>query len=222
MSPMIPRSCGGAPWQARCWHASSIACDNRLYFYGLNTSKDINVIFAVNRSQTQGSAGNFTMFRSVQGTGRDPAPNVTVRQTDCNVDLKFPLLDPITLISPAALTRGDAAHADAIARFRAGHLQRQATAWPSISDGFVSRLNLLPFPMTYINSHIERQRPRSVLSAAFTSKLRAESSIGTNPLIGQVLQLRLSTRSPPRPAIAWTDNPPVRLYGMAPVTAASA
>src|SRR5215471_3879807 len=37
-----------------------ITCDH-LYFYGLNTSRE-NVVFAVNRGQTQGAAGNFTMF----------------------------------------------------------------------------------------------------------------------------------------------------------------
>ena len=66
----------------------TIAC-NYLYLYGLNTSKE-NVVFAVNRGQTQGAAGNFTMF-SIRGNGLK-SENVTFGNY-CNVDLKFPL-DP--------------------------------------------------------------------------------------------------------------------------------
>src|SRR5690349_19425671 len=42
---------GGGPYGV------TITC-NHLYFYGLNTKRE-NVVFAVNRGQTQGSAGNF-------------------------------------------------------------------------------------------------------------------------------------------------------------------
>ena len=64
----------------------TIACNN-LYFYGLN-SKCENVVFAVNRGQTQGAAGHFTMF-NIQGNGLK-SENVTFGNY-CNVDLKFPL-----------------------------------------------------------------------------------------------------------------------------------
>ena len=43
-----------------------ISC-NHLYFYGLNSNPD-NVVFAVNRGQTQGASGNFTMF-DIEGKG---------------------------------------------------------------------------------------------------------------------------------------------------------
>lgn len=44
----------------------TITCDH-LTFLGLNTRRK-NVVFAVNRGQTQGAVGNFTMIR-VQGVG---------------------------------------------------------------------------------------------------------------------------------------------------------
>jgi hypothetical protein len=78
--PAIRGNGGAAPV------AMTIAC-NHLYFYGLNTKWE-NVVFAVNRGQTQGAAGNFTMFQ-IQGTGLK-SENVTFGNY-CNVDLKFPL-----------------------------------------------------------------------------------------------------------------------------------
>ena len=72
---------GGGPF------GMTIAC-NHLYFNGLNPRRE-NVVFAVNRGQTQGSAGNFTMFQ-IQGTGLK-SENVTFGNY-CNVDLKFPLV----------------------------------------------------------------------------------------------------------------------------------
>jgi hypothetical protein len=135
---------GGAPV------GMTIACDN-LYFYGLNTSKD-NVIFAVNRGQTQGSAGNFTMFR-IQGTGLK-SENVTFGNY-CNVDLKFPL-DP-------SLSRTK--RADAIAQ--AQLFSYNGNDGVAINSGFVSRLNLLPFAMTYINCHIESSGHASFQSSVY-------------------------------------------------------
>ena len=116
----------------------SIACDN-LYFYGLN-SKWENVVFAVNRGQTQGSAGNFTMFQ-IQGTGLK-SENVTFGNY-CNVDLKFPL-------NPA-LNR--AKRTDAITQ--AQLFSYNGGDGIAINSAFISRLNLLPFPRVYLNCHIE-------------------------------------------------------------------
>jgi hypothetical protein len=116
----------------------TIAC-NHLYFYGLN-SKWENVVFAVNRGQTQGSAGNFTMFQ-IQGIGLK-SENVTFGNY-CNVDLKFPL-------NPA-LNR--AKRADAIAQ--AQLFSYNGGDGVAINSAFVSRLNLLPFARTYLNCHIE-------------------------------------------------------------------
>jgi len=123
---------GGAPV------GMSIAC-NHLYFYGLNTSRE-NVVFAVNRGQTQGAVGNFTMFR-IQGTGLK-SENVTFGNY-CNVDLKFPL-DP-SLNRPK---RTEAITQAQLFSYNGGD-------GLAINSGFVSRLNLLPFARTYLNCHIE-------------------------------------------------------------------
>jgi hypothetical protein len=123
---------GGGPY------GMTIAC-NHLYFYGLNTKRE-NVVFAVNRGQTQGSAGNFTMFQ-IQGTGLK-SENVTFGNY-CNVDLKFPL-------APAL---GRAKRAEAIAQ--AQLFSYNGGDGVAINSGFVSRLNLLPFARTYLNCHIE-------------------------------------------------------------------
>ncbi|MSU51243.1 MAG: hypothetical protein EXS37_19505 [Opitutus sp.] len=116
----------------------TIAC-NHLYFYGLNTNRE-NVVFAVNRGQTQGSAGNFTMFQ-IQGTGLK-SENVTFGNY-CNVDLKFPLVPSL----------GRPRRADAIAQ--AQLFSYQGDDGVAINSAFVSRLNLLPFARTYLNSHLE-------------------------------------------------------------------
>ena len=116
----------------------TIACNN-LYFYGLN-SKWQHVVFAVNRGQTQGSAGNFTMFQ-IQGTGLK-SENVTFGNY-CNVDLKFPLLPSL----------GRPRRADAIAQ--AQLFSYNGGDGVAINSAFVSRLNLLPFARTYLNCHIE-------------------------------------------------------------------
>ena len=123
---------GGGPY------GMTIAC-NHLYFYGLNTVRE-NVVFAVNRGQTQGSAGNFTMFQ-IQGTGLK-SENVTFGNY-CNVDLKFPL-------NPA-LNR--AKRVDAITQ--AQLFSYSGGDGVAINTGFVSRLNLSPFARTYLNCHIE-------------------------------------------------------------------
>lgn len=116
----------------------TIAC-NHLYFYGLN-SKWQNVVFAVNRGQTQGSAGNFTMFQ-IQGTGLK-SENVTFGNY-CNVDLNFPLAP--------ALSRKR--RADAIAQ--AQLFSYNGGDGVAINSAFVSRLNLLPFARIYLNCHVE-------------------------------------------------------------------
>jgi VCBS repeat-containing protein len=123
---------GGGPF------GMTIACDH-LYFYGLNTKRE-NVVFAVNRGQTQGSAGNFTMFQ-IQGTGLK-SENVTFGNY-CNVDLKFPLVPSL----------GRKRRADAIAQ--AQLFSYNGGDGVAINSAFVSRLNLLPFARTYLNCHIE-------------------------------------------------------------------
>ena len=135
-NPDDPAIRGGAGGSAPV--GMSIVC-NHLYFYGLNTSRE-NVVFAVNRGQTQGAAGNFTMF-NIRGTGLK-SENVTFGNY-CNVDLKFPL-DP-------SLSRKK--RADAIAQ--AQLFSYNGNDGVAINSGFVSRLNLLPFARTYLNCHIE-------------------------------------------------------------------
>ncbi len=130
--PAIRGGAGGPPFGA------VIAC-NHLYFYGLN-SKWQNVVFAVNRGQTQGSNGNFTMFQ-IQGNGLK-SENVTFGNY-CNVDLKFPL-------NPA-LARPKRAEAIAQAQL----FSYNGGDGVAINSAFVSRLNLLPFAQTYINCHVE-------------------------------------------------------------------
>ena len=116
----------------------TIACDH-LNFYGLSTHWQ-NVVFACNRGQTQGSAGNFTMFR-IEGVGLK-SENVTFGNY-CNVDLKFPL----------APSLGRTRRAEAIAQ--AQLFSYSGNDGVAINSAFVSRLNLLPFARTYLNCHIE-------------------------------------------------------------------
>lgn len=123
---------GGGPY------GMTIAC-NHLYFYGLN-SKWENVVLAVNRGQTQGSAGNFTMFQ-IQGTGLK-SENVTFGNY-CNVDLKFPLVPSL----------GRPKRADAIAQ--AQLFSYSGNDGVAVNSAFVSRLNLAHFANTYLNCHIE-------------------------------------------------------------------
>jgi hypothetical protein len=130
--PAIRGGAGGPPI------GMAIACNN-LYFYGLN-SKWENVVFAVNRGQTQGSNGNFTMF-NIQGTGLK-SENVTFGNY-CNVDLKFPL-------NPA-LSRPKRTEAITQAQL----FSYSGGDGIAINSAFISRLNLLPFPRVYLNCHIE-------------------------------------------------------------------
>lgn len=123
---------GGGPF------GMTIGC-NHLYFYGLSTKWE-NVVFAVNRGQTQGSAGNFTMFQ-IQGVGLK-SENVTFGNY-CNVDLKFPLVPSL----------GRKKRAEAIAQ--AQLFSYQGGDGVAINSAFVSRLNLLPFARTYLNCHLE-------------------------------------------------------------------
>jgi len=116
----------------------TIACDY-LYFYGLNSTAD-NIVFAVNRGQTQGASGNFTMF-SIQGVGLR-SENVTFGNY-CNVDLEFPL-DP-------SLSRKKRSEAIAQAQL----FYYSGNDGIAINTNFISRLNLLPFATTYLNCHLE-------------------------------------------------------------------
>ncbi|BET69464.1 hypothetical protein ASA1KI_43820 [Opitutales bacterium ASA1] len=128
----------------------TITCDH-LTFYGLNTRRE-NVVFAVNRGQTQGAIGNFTMFRIV-GVGLK-SENVTFGNY-CNVDLEFPL-DP---------TQNRARRADAIAQAQLFHYAPHDGV--AINSAFVSRLNLLPFATTYVDCHIESSGHASFHNAVY-------------------------------------------------------
>ncbi len=123
---------GGGPY------GMSIAC-NHLTFYGLNTKWE-NVVFAVNRGQTQGAAGNFTMFQ-IQGVGLK-SENVTFGNY-CNVDLKFPLVPSL----------GRPKRVDAITQ--AQLFSYNGNDGVAINSALVSRLNLAHFANTYLNCHIE-------------------------------------------------------------------
>jgi hypothetical protein len=130
--PAIRRGGAGAPV------GMTIAC-NYLYFYGLSTKRE-NVVFAVNRGQTQGAEGNFTMF-SIQGRGLK-SENITFGNY-CNVDLNFSLVP--------SLSRPKRAEAIAQAQL----FNYQGGDGVAINSAFISRLNLLPFARTYLNCHIE-------------------------------------------------------------------
>ncbi len=116
----------------------TIACSH-LYFYGLNTKRE-NVVYAVNRGQTQGSEGNFTMF-NIQGTGLK-SENVTFGNY-CSVDLKFPLVPSLS-----RKRRVESIVQAQLFSYNGGD-------GVAINSGFVSRLNLLPFATTYLNCHLE-------------------------------------------------------------------
>ncbi|HWA27910.1 MAG TPA: hypothetical protein VG734_19820 [Lacunisphaera sp.] len=116
----------------------TIACAN-LYFYGLNTVRD-NVVFAVNRGQTQGAEGNFTMFTITGGGLR--SENVTFGNY-CNVDLEFPLAPE--------LSRPRRAQAIAQAQL----FNYDPNDGVAVNTAFISRLNLLPFATIYLNCHLE-------------------------------------------------------------------
>lgn len=127
-----------------------IRCDH-LYFYGLNNDPD-NVVFAVNRGQTQGASGNFTMF-SIEGKGLR-SENVTFGNY-CNVDLEF-------FLAPE-LSRKKRAEAIAQAQL----FMYRSKDGVAINTNFISRLNLLPFAMTYLNCHLESSGHASFFNSVY-------------------------------------------------------
>ncbi len=128
----------------------TITC-NHLYFYGLSSNPD-NVVFACNRGQTQGASGNFTMF-SINGIGLK-SENVTFGNF-CNVDLEFPLVPKFSRKK----------RAEAIAQAQLFNYQgRDGVA---IHTNFISRLNLLPFAMTYLNCHLESSGHASFFNSVY-------------------------------------------------------
>jgi len=128
----------------------TITCSH-LYFYGLNSNPD-NVVFAVNRGQTQGAAGNFTMFNII-GVGLR-SENVTFGNY-CNVDLEFPL-DP-------SLSRDKRTEAITQAQL----FMYSGSDGIAVNTNFISRLNLLPFASTYLNCHIESSGHASFYNAVY-------------------------------------------------------
>jgi len=128
----------------------SITCDH-LYFYGLNSNRD-NVVFAVNRGQTQGASGNFTMF-VINGEGLR-SENVTFGNY-CNVDLEFPLAPE--------LSRKKRAESIAQAQLFM-YRNRDGVA---VNTSFISRLNLLPFAMTYLDCHLESSGHASFFNSVY-------------------------------------------------------
>lgn len=119
-----------------------INCDN-LHLIGL-TKDPYNVVLAVNRGQTQGAKGNYTMFY-IDGRGTR-TENLTMGNY-CNVDLEYPLLPELSrpkrtetiTQSQLVLTNGD----KVIAK----------------NCNFLSRLNACPFAGSvralFVDCHIE-------------------------------------------------------------------
>ena len=119
-----------------------INCDN-LHLIGL-TKNPYNVVLAVNRGQTQGAKGNYTMFY-IDGRGTH-TENLTMGNY-CNVDLDYPLLPELSRAkrtetitqSQLVITNGD----KVIAK----------------NCNFLSRLNACPFVGSaralFVDCHIE-------------------------------------------------------------------
>jgi len=119
-----------------------INCDN-LHLIGL-TKDPYNVVLAVNRGQTQGAKGNYTMFY-IDGRGTQ-TENLTMGNY-CNVDLDYPLLPELSrpkrtatiTQSQLVITNGD----KVIAK----------------NCNFLSRLNACPFVGSaralFVDCHIE-------------------------------------------------------------------
>ncbi len=128
----------------------TIMCDH-LYFYGLNSDPD-NVVYACNRGQTQGASGNFTMF-SVNGIGLK-SENVTFGNY-CNVDLEFPLLPGLS-----RKKRAEAIAQAQLFNYRGGDSV-------AVNTNFISRLNLLPFAMTYLDCHLESSGHASFFNSVY-------------------------------------------------------
>jgi hypothetical protein len=128
----------------------TINCDH-LYFYGLSSNPD-NVVFACNRGQTQGASGNFTMF-SINGIGLK-SENVTFGNY-CNVDLEFPLFPEFS-----RRKRAEAIAQAQLFNYRGGD-------GVAVNTNFISRLNLLPFAMTYLNCHLESSGHASFFNSVY-------------------------------------------------------
>ena len=128
----------------------TINCDH-LYFYGLSSNPD-NVVYACNRGQTQGASGNFTMF-SINGIGLK-SENVTFGNF-CNVDLEFPLFPELS-----RKKRAEAIAQAQLFNYRGGD-------GVAINTNFISRLNLLPFAMTYLDCHLESSGHASFFNSIY-------------------------------------------------------
>ncbi len=119
-----------------------INCDN-LHLIGL-TKDPYNVVLAVNRGQTQGAKGNYTMFY-IDGRGTQ-TENLTMGNY-CNVDLEYPLKPELSRAKRAeAITQSQLVitNADKV-------LARNCN--------FISRLNACPFVGSvralFVDCHIE-------------------------------------------------------------------
>lgn len=117
-----PRGNGEVPY------AVEIACDS-LAIIGLDPNPE-NTVWAVNRGQTQGALGNYTM---IHFTGRAlTAENITFGNY-CNVDLVY----------PADLSRNRPKRRDAIVQAQIGWLDGTDKLFAR-NCRFISRLNLCP------------------------------------------------------------------------------
>ena len=120
-----------------------IDCDN-LHLIGLNSNPS-NVVLAVNRGQTQGAKGNYTMFYfDGKGTRTE---NLTMGNY-CNIDLKYPLKPEL----------GRAKRADAITQAQLAITNGDKIVAQNCN--FLSRLNACPFVGTngrilFKDCHIE-------------------------------------------------------------------
>ena len=119
----VRRDAGGTPFAVR------LKCRS-LSIIGLSNDPE-NVVFAVNRGQTQGAVGNFTMF---QVTGQSlELKNITFGNY-CNVDLIYPRnTDFNRLKRKDAIVQAQIGICDSTDRLYAENCR------------FISRLNLCPF-----------------------------------------------------------------------------
>lgn len=117
-----PDSGGNTPF------AVTVNCRN-LHLTGLGENPE-DVVIAVNRGQTQGAIGNYTMFM-INGDGFE-ASNITFGNY-CNVDLDYPL-DP---------SQSRSRRADAIVQAQIGICNGDRYHFRNCR--FISRLNLCPF-----------------------------------------------------------------------------
>lgn len=121
--PAIRSDKGGTPFAVR------LRCDD-LSLIGLSDNPE-DVVFAVNRGQTQGAVGNFTMFR-FEGTSLT-MHNITFGNY-CNVDLVYPRNPSFNRPRrKGAIVQAQIGICDGTDRFFAENCR------------FISRLNLCPF-----------------------------------------------------------------------------